>query len=202
MDRKIRTPAFAFPRVPLPLPYILLPMSVAYLPHVNVIRNLFPRHWSSMPASCLCRCHPLHSRRVGGIDIATRVGWSGKYHDASRRGIAVEHDVEQGRRTRVGVTRFQWRAGGRGRVPGAAAMAGEIPRRQPGAHRRGMPSPSPRPLAGRSAPFLQQLRAFGQQLDSNGVRLGRYSNDFPAFREGGLKSYPSGTGGVPISIEI
>lgn len=118
MDRKIRTPAFAFPRVPLPLPYIPRPMSVAYLPHVNVIRNLFPRHWPSMLTSCLCRCHPLHSRRVGGIDIATRVGWSGKYHDASRRGIAVEHDVEQGRRTRVDVTRFQWRAGGGARGPG------------------------------------------------------------------------------------
>lgn len=175
MDRKIRTPAFAFPRVPLPLPYILLPMSVAYLPYVGVICNLFPRHWSSMLASCLCRCHLLPSRRVGGTDIATRVGWSGKYHDASRRGIAVEHDVEQGRRTRVDVTRFQWRAGGGGGVPGAAAMAGEIPRRQPGAHRRGVPSPSPRPFVGRSVAFLQQPRAFGQQPDSNGVRLGRHS---------------------------
>ena len=116
-------------------------MSVACLPHVNVIRNLFPRHWPSMPASCLCRCHSLPSRRVGGTDIATRVGWSGKYHDASRRGIAVEHDVEhdveQGRRTRVDVTRFQWRASGRGRVPGGRAVVREIPRRQPGTHRRG-----------------------------------------------------------------
>ena len=177
-------------------------MSVAYLPYVNVIRNLFPRHWPSMPASCLCRCHPLHPRGVGGTDMATRVGWSGKYHDASRRGIAVEHDVEQGRRTRVDVTRFQWRTRGGAGVPGGAAMVREIPRRQPGAHRRGVPSPSPRPFVGRSVAFLQQPRAFGQQPDSNGVRLGRHSNDFPAFREGGLKSYPSGTGGVPVSMEI
>lgn len=202
MDRKIRTPAFAFPRVPLPLPYILLPMSIACLPYVSVIRNLFPRHWPSMPASCLCRCHLLPSRRVGGTDIATRVGWSGKYQDASRRGIAVEHDVEQGRRTRVDVTRFQWRTRGGAGVPGGAAMVREIPRRQPGAHRRGVPSPSPRPFVGRSVAFLQQPRAFGQQPDSNGVRLGRHSNDSPAFREGGLKSYPSGAGVVPVSIEI
>ena len=177
-------------------------MLVACLPHVNVIRNLFPRHWPSMLTSCLCRCHPLHARVVGGTDMATRGDWSGKCHDASRKSVAVEQDVKQGQRTRGGVTRFQWRARVGVGVPGVAAMAREVPRRQPGAHRRGMPSPSPRPLAGRSAPFLQQPRAIGQQPDSNGVRLGRYSNDSPAFREGGLKSYPSGTGGVPISIEI
>lgn len=176
-----------------------LHMSIAY---VDCMFALCQRHWSFMLVTCLCRCHLLPSRRVGGTDIATRVGWSGKYHDASRRGIAVEHDVKQGRRTRVDVTRFQWRAGGRGRVPGGRAVVREIPRRQPGAHRRGMPSPSPRPLVGRSAPFLQQPWAFGQQPDSNGVRLGRYSNDSPAFGEGGLKSYPSGAGGVPVSMEI
>ena len=39
------------------------PMSVACLPYVNVICDLFPRHWPSMLASCLCRCHLLPSRR-------------------------------------------------------------------------------------------------------------------------------------------
>ena len=132
----VRTPAFAFPRVSLPLPYVLFPMSIACPSYVTVIRYIPDRHMLFILPSCLCRCHLLPSRRVGGTDIATRVGWSGKYHDVSGRHMAVEHDVEQGRRTRVDVTRFQWRTRGGAGVPGGAAMVREIPRRQPGAHRR------------------------------------------------------------------
>ena len=141
MDRKIRTPAFAFPRVPLPLPYIPRPMSVAYLPHVNVIRNLFLRHWSSMPASCLCRCHLLHSRVVGGTDMATRSGWSGKYHDVSGRHMTVEHGVEQ---TTGGQGRCNTVSMAGGRAGGGAGRAGG----GQGGTTTPAGSPSPGPAAG------------------------------------------------------
>ena len=68
--------------------------------------------------------------------MATRGGWSGKYHDASRKGVAVEQGVEQGRRIRAGVTRFQWRA---------RAGAGGAGRRRDGQGGTTTPAGSPSP---------------------------------------------------------
>jgi len=97
------------------------PMLPSFVTYPIVICCLSDRHMLFILPSCLCRRHSLPSRRVGGIDIATRGRWSGKYHDVSGRHMAVEHGVEQ---TTGGQGRCNTVSMAGGRAGGGAGRAG------------------------------------------------------------------------------
>lgn len=115
------------------------PMLPSFVTYPIVICCLSDRHMLFILPSCLCRRHSLPSRRVGGIDIAARGRWSGKYHDVSGRHMAVEHGVEQ---TTGGQGRCNTVSMAGGRAGGGAGRAGG----GQGGTTTPAGSPSPRPV--------------------------------------------------------